>query len=325
MSLGNPERPVGGLAVRAPAGVELRPLGRADLTEAVALARECHGVQSIADRDALRPRFEALLGSADVTPFVAESGGEAAGIGILHFRRRLNFTTFEGWISELFVRPAARGQGIGRALLEALVAEWRLRGGHRIQIQVPDQAPAAEALLGRAGFEPWMLDFEQRPIAVVQAALPDGVSLRSARPDDAEAVTSLLSEFGAPRTPPAERMEAVLRTFEDHLRRVDAGQGRTTVAELDGAVVGACSLEWRAPFWTAERHAWLPDLIVTDAARGRGIGRALLADAMQAAAASGATQLSLESGRTRAAAHGLYRSCGFAETGHTYRMVRMDR
>ena len=99
-----------------------------------------------------------------MTPFLAETGGEAVGIGILHFRRRLNFTTFEGWISELFVRPAARGQGIGRALLDALVAEWRLRGGHRLQIQVPDQAPAAEAVLSRAGFEAWMLDFEQRPL-----------------------------------------------------------------------------------------------------------------------------------------------------------------
>ena len=110
------------------------------------------------------PRFEALLGSADVTPFLAESGGAVVGIGDLHFRRRLNFTTFEGWISELFVRPRPRGKGIGRALLDALVAEWRLRGGHRLQIQVPDQVPAAEAVLSRAGFEAWMLDFVQRPI-----------------------------------------------------------------------------------------------------------------------------------------------------------------
>ncbi len=73
----------------------------------------------------------------------------AVGLGILHFRRRLNFTTFEGWISELFVRPEARGRGIGRALLDALIAEWRLRGGHRLQIQVPDQAAAAEAMLSR--------------------------------------------------------------------------------------------------------------------------------------------------------------------------------
>jgi GNAT superfamily N-acetyltransferase len=326
MSLGNPERPVGGLAVQAPAGVELRPLGRDDLAEAVALARECHGVQPNADLDVLRPRFEVLLGSADVTPFLAESGGKAAGIGILHFRRRLNFTTFEGWISELFVRPAGRGQGIGRALLNALVAEWRLRGGHRLQIQVPDQAPAAAVLLSRAAFEAWMLDFEQRPVAsTAQVELQPGVSLRPAGGGDGEAVTSLLAEFGAPRAPAPERMDAVLRTFDDHLRRVETGEARLMVAEQDGKAIGVCSVEWRDPFWTAATHAWLPDLIVTEGARGRGIGRALLADAMQAAAAHGATQLSLESGRTRTAAHDLYRSHGFIETGQTYRLLRAER
>lgn len=325
MSLGDPDRPIGGLAVHPPPGVELRPIGRDDQAVALAMARELHGVEPEPDPAAPRPAFEVLLGSPDVTPFIAEAGVEAVGIGILQFRRRLNFTTYEGWISELFVRPAARRQGIGLALLDALLAEWRLRGGHRIQIQVPTQALAAEALLGRAGFEPWMLDFVQRPISSGPTSLPTAVTLRAASPQDGEAVTALLSEFGAPRTPPAERMDAVLRTFDDHLRRVAAGQGRTVVAELDGAVAGVCAVEWRDAFWTAETHAWLPDLIVTEAARGQGIGRALLADAMAAAAAHGATQLSLESGPTRAAAHELYRSSGFAETGQTYRMVRSDR
>lgn len=324
MSLGNPDRPVGGLAVRAPSGVELRPMSRDDLAKAVAMACELHGVDPVAELEGLRGRFEALLGSADVAPFVAELGGDAVGVGVLHFRRRLNFTTFEGWISELFVRPDARGRGIGRALLDALVAEWRLRGGHRLQLQVPDRALAAEGLLSRAGFEAWMLDFVQRPITPVAADPPAGFSLRAVSAADGEAVTSLLSEFGAPRTPAPERMEAVLRTFADHVRRVEAGEGRTMVAERDG-VVGVCSVEWREPFWTDETRAWLPDLIVTEAARGGGIGRALLADAVAAAAAHGATQLSLESGRTRTAAHGMYRSTGFVETGQTYRMLRADQ
>jgi GNAT superfamily N-acetyltransferase len=326
MSLENPERPVGGLAVRAPSGVELRPIGRDDMADAVEMARELHGERSEIDPMALQPRFAALLGSADVTPFLAEMAGEPVGIGILHFRRRLNFTTFEGWISELFVRPRARGQGIGRALLDALIAEWRLRGGHRLQIQVPDQAPAVEAVLSRTGFEAWLLDFEQRPLVPPDPVeMPVGLSLRPAVPGDGEVVTGLLSEFGAPRTPPPERMEAVLRTFEDHLRRMEAGEARTVVAELDGTVVGVCSLEWRDPFWTAETHAWLPDLIVTELARGRGIGRALLADTAAAAVARGASQLSLESGRTRLAAHSLYRSAGFLETGQTYRLLRPER
>lgn len=325
MRLGNPDRPIGGLAVQAPAGVELRPMGRDDLTEAVAMARALHGPQGAADLDALRPRFGALLESADVTPFVAELGGEAVGIGILQFRRRLNFTTFEGWISELFVQPAARGQGVGRAVLEALVAEWRLRGGHRLQIQVPHQAAAGETLLGRAGFERWMLDFVQRPVHLAEPPAVPGLSLRPAAAADGQVLTSLLSEFGDPRTPAPDRMEAVLRTYADHLRRVDSGLGRTMVAELDGAVVGMCSLEWREPFWTTETQAWLPDLIVTEPARGRSIGRALLADAMAASAAHGVAQLSLESGPTRTAAHALYRSTAFSQTGKTYRRLRPDR
>lgn len=324
MTLGNPDRPVGGLAVRAPSGVDLRPMARDDLAAVVAMARELHGAQAEFDATELRPRYDALLASVDVTPFVAERSGEAVGIGILHFRRRLNFTTFEGWISELFVRPEARGQGIGRALLEALVAEWRLRGGHRMQLEVPEQAAAAEALLSRAGFEAWMLDFVQRPILAEVADLPAGVTLRPAAGADGERVTGVLSEFGAPRTPATERMEAVLRTYDELLHRTEGGEARTMVAELDGAMVGVCSLEWRDPFWTAETHAWLPDLIVTESARGRGIGRALLADAVAAAGAHGVAQLSLESGRTRTAAHALYRSGGFAETGQTFRLLRGD-
>ncbi len=217
-------------------------------------------------------------------------------------------------------------KGIGRALLEALVAEWRLRGGYRLQIQVPDQVPAAEAVLSRAGFEAWMLDFVQRPIVPPAAVeLPPGVSLRPVTPGDGEVVTSLLSEFGAHRTPQPERMEAVLRTYADHLRRVEAGEVRTMVAKLDGTVVGVCSLEWRNPFWTVETHAWLADLIVAESARGRGIGRALLTDAVTAASAQGATQVSLESGRSRTVAHGMYRSSGFVEAGQTYRLLRADR
>ncbi len=42
MQLGNPDRPVGGLAVPRPDGVDLRPLGRDDFTDALALARELY-------------------------------------------------------------------------------------------------------------------------------------------------------------------------------------------------------------------------------------------------------------------------------------------
>jgi hypothetical protein len=40
--LGNPDRPVGGLSIRTPAGVELRPLGRDDFRVAHGLVRELY-------------------------------------------------------------------------------------------------------------------------------------------------------------------------------------------------------------------------------------------------------------------------------------------
>jgi ribosomal protein S18 acetylase RimI-like enzyme len=89
-------------------------------------------------------------------------------------------------------------------------------------------------------------------------------------------------------------------------------------------VVSVCTLEWQRPYWTDETHAWLPDLVVGERARRRGIGRALVADALTRAHEIGASQLSLESGPNRMAAHALYRSMGFGDLGETYVLRRTE-
>jgi GNAT superfamily N-acetyltransferase len=318
----NPERAVGGIAVRTPPGVELRPLGRDDLRMAVAMARELHGHPPLDDAKALRSRLVTLINSVDVAPFLAVEAGQPVGLGILQFRRRLNFATFEGWISDLFVREAARRRGVGRALLEALVAEWRLRGSHRLQARAPADVPAAAALFASAAMEQWMLDFRLRPVEGTPTPTPAAVDIRPMTDQDGPRVTALLAEFGPARTPAPDRMEAVLRTFAAHVADVRAGRAYSTVAELGGEAVGFCSMEWQRPFWTDELHAWLPDLIVSEAHRGQGVGRALLSDALSEARTQSAAQVSLESGAGRSAAHALYRSMGFVETGRTFLLRR---
>src|ERR671911_871536 len=134
MSLGNPDRPVGGLAVPLPDGVELRPFGREDLEVAVRLARELYALDTDAPVEPLRGPFDALVNDPDATPFLALAGGEPAGFIVHRLRRRLNHATFEGWVSDLYVRERFRGRGIGRMLLGAAVAEWRLRGGHTLEL-----------------------------------------------------------------------------------------------------------------------------------------------------------------------------------------------
>ena len=50
----------------------------------------------------------------DAAPFMAVADGEPAGIILFRFRRRLNRATYEGWVSDLFVREPFRARGIGR-------------------------------------------------------------------------------------------------------------------------------------------------------------------------------------------------------------------
>ncbi len=64
------------------------------------------------------------------------------------------------------------------------------------------------------------------------------------------------------------------------------------------------------------RKAWIEDVVVDEAARGRGIGRSLVEAALTCAGEQGVEKLMLTSSERRKAAHALYRRMGFevAET-----------
>lgn len=320
MSLGNPDRPVGGLAVPPPAGVELRPLGRDDFEIALLMARELYGIDTDADVGPFRSHYDALVRDADATPFLAEADGEAAGFIVQRFRRRLNHATFEGWISDLYVRERYRGRGIGRALLAATTAEWRLRGGHQVQLEVGYARTAARALYESAGFVDRGKYFEIGPVRTRGVAPDQGVEIRPVGADDAdfEATTRLLAELSRPE-PNEERLPALRRTYDQHVRRSATG---SLLAFADGAPAGFISLEMRQPFFVQLPQAWVPDLIVTEAARGRNIGAALLDAAFAEASRRGAYAAALESGHHRSVAHRLYAAAGMSDVGSFYTLGR---
>jgi len=312
MNLGNPDRPVGGLSSPRPEGVEIRPLGRDDFADALALARELYRLPET-DPGPHRPAYDALVNDPDAAPFLAVADGQPAGLIGFRFRRRLNHATFEGWISDLVVRERFRGRGIGRALLAAVVAEWRLRGSHRLELEVASERSAARALYRAAGFVEQGKYFEIAPVRTREIRPGAGVEIRAIVDDDADfdAVTRLLAELGRP-APPEERMPAVRRTYAGHVARPDTG---SLLALADGEPVGFVSLELRQPFFTLAPQGWIPDLIVTDAARGRGIGAALLDAALAEALRRGAYAAALESGAQRAVAHRLYLAAGMTDVG----------
>lgn len=113
-------------------------------------------------RDGLGPgterRFECLL---------AERGGRAIGFA-LYFH---NYSTFEGragmYVEDIFVEEAARGAGVGRALICRLAALAVARGCPRLELSVLHWNPA-RAFYERLGFRP--LD-DWRPYRLAGAAL----------------------------------------------------------------------------------------------------------------------------------------------------------
>ena len=78
---------------------------------------------------------------------IASRAGEAVGCGAI---RRIEART--GEIKRMYVKPELRGNGIGRALLEALEAEAQTLDLSRLVLETGDRQPEAIALYERAGF-----------------------------------------------------------------------------------------------------------------------------------------------------------------------------
>lgn len=88
----------------------------------------------------------------------------------------------------------------------------------------------------------------------------------------------------------------------------------------DGEIVGTLTLAcFHIPTGT---RAWIEDVVVDDAARGEGIGAALVEEAVRLARTAGARTIDLTSRPEREAANRLYERTGFArrET-NVYRRV----
>lgn len=63
-----------------------------------------------------------------------DQAGEVLGYVSLHWLAYLFMPGPEGFISELFLRPSARGQGLGAELLEAVKGEGQERGAYRLSL-----------------------------------------------------------------------------------------------------------------------------------------------------------------------------------------------
>ena len=133
-----------------PAAVEDVPLVLQFIHELAEYERLAHEV--VATEDLLR---ETLFGPRPVAEVVLASIG-AAPVGFAVFFA--SYSTWEGrpglYLEDLFVRPAARGAGVGRALLEYLANVTIERNWARLEWRVLDWNEPSIAFYRKLGAEP---------------------------------------------------------------------------------------------------------------------------------------------------------------------------
>jgi ribosomal protein S18 acetylase RimI-like enzyme len=93
-----------------------------------------------------RPQLE----SGEIAALFGGDGPD--GFAQLRFHLSLYSPGPDACLEELWVRPAARGAGLGRALLRAAMDHSRKRGATRIELNTSTADVAARALYESAGF-----------------------------------------------------------------------------------------------------------------------------------------------------------------------------
>jgi GNAT superfamily N-acetyltransferase len=125
---------------------------------------------------------DALFGpSPTASCSVAVHDGEVVGFALWY----VTFSTWKGrpgmWLEDLFVRPSARGTGLGRALLERLAATCVERGYPRFEWWVLDWNEPAHGFYRSLGAQPmdewtvWRVDGDAlRRLGTTEKAAPAG-------------------------------------------------------------------------------------------------------------------------------------------------------
>ncbi len=143
-------------------GLVIRPLGRDDVEawrtirlEALAQAPEAFGDSyEVAVARPIEQFRQTVTGP--FPPFGAFSGGALVGTVGFYVMSGPKMA-HRGQLWGMYVAPAARGQGIGRALIEAVIAHARSRV-EQIHLHVVTTNEAAYQLYRRMGFQPYGIE-----------------------------------------------------------------------------------------------------------------------------------------------------------------------
>lgn len=132
------------------------------------------------------------------------------------------------------------------------------------------------------------------------------IQIREATVEDAAEIARLLHDFNneyEEQTPPVPELT---RHAERMLR-----EGEMTVLVAGDGPDALALLRFRPSVWTERQEAYLQELYVAPALRGRGIGEALMQAVLATCRERDAAWIELNTGESDTAARGLYAKLGF--------------
>jgi len=95
-------------------------------------------------------RVRELLAGGDTAVLLGGDGPD--GLAVLRFRPSLWSEALECYLAELYVAPAHRGRGLGRALMNAAIELARSRGADYMDLNTAETDVAARSLYESLGF-----------------------------------------------------------------------------------------------------------------------------------------------------------------------------
>jgi ribosomal protein S18 acetylase RimI-like enzyme len=132
--------------------VELRECTPRDRALLRALIAAYHAEDRVAhDADALEAIVTPLLDGTYGRIWMIVAAGEVVGYVAMCFGYSIEFGGRDAFIDEIYLVPAHRGRGIGKATLEHLEVEARAFGVRALHLEVDHDNPAAH-LYERVGF-----------------------------------------------------------------------------------------------------------------------------------------------------------------------------
>ena len=128
---------------------------RASPGDAADVARLLHDFQQEFDEpspgvEPLTDRYRELIRKKEMTVLLVGDGPD--GFAQLRYRPTVYTPGLYAYLEELYVVPDLRGQGLGRALLEAAMDTARAEGAEHMELGTSEDDTAARALYESAGF-----------------------------------------------------------------------------------------------------------------------------------------------------------------------------